>query len=661
MLLYWRRVLYGTTIFTSALLLFLIQPVMARAILPWFGGSAGVWTTAMLFFQVLLLAGYWWAHRVATRLSARTQAALHITLLAASLALLPVVPAARWKPSGADHPVLAILALLATSVGLPYFLLSTTTPLLQSWFARETGRSPYRLFAVSNLASLAALLAYPVAVEPLLPLRAQLTTWSAAYAAFALLCGASALASLRTKVAYRGEEAPTPWRERLLWVALAACPSAMWMAVANHLSQNVSPMPFLWILPLALYLLTLILCFDREGWYRPHVFKRLLPVGVAAICFGLWHPFDLTELRWSIPSFGAGLFLCAMFCHGELARRKPKAAELTSFYLMLSAGGAAGGAFVALLAPQLFTGYFELQVTVIACILLALSLLYGVASARQQSRLVLAAVAGFIIAVQLRGTMSGGGAVRARNFYGAIEITEHAGMRLLYNGAILHGSQFLDDARSRVPTTYYGAGSGASLALDYQGGGARRRVGLVGLGAGTLAAYGRSADVFRFYEINPLVIDLANRRFRYLRESAAQIEIVLGDARLSLEKEPPQKFDVLLVDAFSGDSIPVHLLTREAFALYLRHLKPGGILAIHLSNRYLALGPVVDRVAATFGKRPQIVQASSTNEVAFSDWALITDDPAFQKLAAAVASPEPAVRPAPAWTDDYSNVFRALR
>ena len=660
----WRRILYGCTIFTSALLLFLVQPMMAKAILPWFGGSAGVWTTAMLFFQALLLGGYWYAHRLAGALSARAQAGLHAALLAASLAVLPVVPGARWKPSGVGHPVLEILLLLAVTVGFPYLLLATTTPLVQSWYAREAGgRSPYRLFAISNLASLAALLAYPVAIEPVLPVRVQLWLWSGAYALFVLLCGASALAGMGRATLPAAEERAAPWHDRLLWMALAACPSALWLAVANQLSQSVAPMPFIWILPLSLYLLSFILCFDRSGWYNPRLFRWLLPASVLAICYGLAEQSSSFPLRWTVLLFGAGLFGCAMFCHGELAKRKPEPAALTSYYLMLAAGGAAGGAFVAVLAPVVFTGYYELQVALTGCVILALTMLYGYARPRQVLRLALVASAGFAMAFYLRSSLQGN-VRRARGFYGAVEVADGRGprgLRVLYNGAIIHGSQFLAPERSRTATAYYGPSSGAALALRYRPG-PGRRVGVIGLGTGTLAVYGRAGDTFRFYEINPLVIELANHSFRYLKESAARIEIVPGDARLSLEREPGQAFDVLMVDAFSGDSIPVHLLTREAFALYRRHLNPGGIIAVHLTNKYLDLVPVVSSVVATFGKRAMAVRSPGDGGALYGAiWMLITDDPVFAKVASAAANPDEPTRILRAWTDDYSNLFRILR
>ncbi len=657
-----RRVLYACTTFSSALLLFLVQPVMARAILPWFGGSAGVWTTSILFFQVLLLLGYLYAHATTRRFGARVWPLVHAGLLAASVALLPIVPGEEWKPAGDESPVLRILGLLTATVGLPYFLLASTTPLVQSWYA-ATGGFPYRLFAVSNLASLASLLAYPVLIEPVLPLRAQMNLWSAAYAGFVVLCGACAVSAPRKAASI--DECGAAWGDRLLWMALAACPAALWMAVANQLSQNVAPVPFLWILPLSLYLLSFVLTFDREGWYRPRLYRWLLPAGCAAIVLGLQQP-GKASLKLALALFAGGLMVLAMFCHGELARRKPEPRRLTSYYLMIAAGGAAGGAFVALGAPRLFSSYLELPVVMVASVVLAVLLLYGRSvSPMLVARLAIVAVAGFVIALNLRASL-GYHFLRARNFYGALEMADGKGpgaLRTLYNGAIVHGTQFLDPARGNTPTTYYGPRGGGGLAMRYRQG-QGQRAGMIGLGVGTLAAYGRAGDYLRFYEINPLVTRLAHDSFRFLRDCPARIEVVPGDARVALEREPAQNFDVLVVDAFSGDSVPVHLLTREAFAVYSRHLKPRGVVAVHITNNYLDLLPVVQAAAASFGKPALLLRTpgDAANITYSSDWVLITEDADFLRYAReAGAVPAVSRRPARLWTDDYSNVFRLMR
>jgi hypothetical protein len=649
------RVLYGGAIFVSSLLLFLVQPVMAKAILPWYGGSAGVWTTAMVFFQVVLLLGYGWAHWTTAHLSRRMQVFVHLALLAGSLLLLPPTPSAAWRPVDAGAPILRIIGVLATSVGLPYLLLCANGPLLQVWFAHRTkAEFPYRLFAISNAGSLAALLAYPFAIEPWISVHRQLVVWSAGYGLMAVLAGAAAIVAIRGAAWERPERATTPWKSRLLWIALAACPSILWLAVAEELSQNVAPIPFLWILPLSLYLLSLILCFDREGWYRPAFFRIALPAAWVLIWYCLYQRGTIGSIKWTILLLSAALFACAMFCHGELARRKPDARELTSYYLMLALGGAAGGVFVALAAPLLFDQYLELPAGVAVCMVLAMALLYGYPP-RRLVRLGLMAGAGLFIAVELGG-FTDGTLVRTRNFYGALKVSQAGSgdlaMRILSNGPIRHGSEFLVPEKSRIPTTYYALESGVAAAIRTL----QKRsenVGIIGLGAGTLASYGRSGDVYRFYELNPEVIRLAGSHFRYLRDCPCRVEVVPGDARLALEREAPRNFDVLVVDAFSGDSIPVHLLTREAFALYARHLKPDGILAVNVTNRYLDLRPVVEGAARASGRQARVLEtlADPARAAYASTWVLVTanqDGPAE-------------ARPARLWTDDYSNLFQLLR
>lgn len=640
--------LYGGTIFTSALLLFSIQPIVAKAILPWFGGSAGVWTTCLFFFQAVLVLGYLYAHWTTRFLHRKLQVAIHAALLALSLFVLPITVSDRWKFSDAGAPVLRILALLSVTVGLPYLLLSTTGPLVQAWHAGKFARGvPYRLFAVSNAASLLALLAYPVAVEPALSIRHQLQGWSIAYIGFAVLAAGSAAVS-RAAAAPKAQSSGLR-RGGLLWIALAACAGTLWLAIANHLSQAVAPVPFLWILPLSLYLLSFILCFQSEAWYSPRLYQWLLPAAWMAMCYQFIHRSGLVG---SILVFAGALFVCCMFCHGELARRKPEPRELTRFYLMIALGGALGGAFVGLLAPLVFTGYVELPIALAACFVLALALIYGYSSERHLLRLGAVSAIALVVAIQVRA-YAGKMRFEARNFYGTLQVSDTNGVRTLYNGTIAHGVQFLADDRSRLATGYYGPRSGAGLAITER----HRRVGVVGLGAGTLATYGRGGDYFRFYDINPLVIQVAQREFRFLREAEAKVDVVPGDARLSLEREDDQNFDVLAVDAFSGDSIPIHLLTKEAFALYFRHLKPEGILAVHVTNKYLNLAPVVKALADAFQKQARLVQspAETDRQIYQAEWVLVAGQ------WSGPGRPMTSDGRTRVWTDDYSNLFRVLR
>lgn len=656
-----KRLLYAATVFWSALLLLLVQPVLTKAILPWFGGSAGVWTTSMLFYQCLLLLGYAYAHFIARRLTLKMQVALHAVLLLGSLLLLPLRPSAEWKPTTGDDPVLEILGLLLTSVGLPYFLLSATSPLVQSWFARNTpSETPYRLFALSNLGSLVALLSYPAAIEPTLSTRAQMMYWTIGYAGFAALCCAAAFLS-------RGGH-PLPEvkfsidRRAWTWLALGACPSILWLAVANQLSQDVAAVPFLWVAPLSLYLLSFVLCFDSEGWYRPRVYRWLLPLAWAGVTMAVAQQ-GFVSIKMSLAMLAGALFIICMFCHGELARLRPHTGELTAYYLTLSAGGALGGLFVGLVAPRIFDEYLELPIGVLMSVMLALWLLYGLQSKRIV-RIGAVTAAATAVAVMLPETTPQH-FVRLRNFYGTLQVTDRGAavtaVRTLYNGSIQHGVQFLGPMRSRIGTTYYGVASGVAIAIETLRSESPMRVGVIGLGAGTLAVYGRPDDVYRFYEINPSVVELAQNQFRYLRESQAKIDVVTADARLSLERESPQNFDVLAVDAFSGDSIPVHLLTVEAFELYFRHLQPTGALAIHVTNKHLDLSPVVQRIAAKMDAKAFLVNNSSdpTNMILFSSWVVVTRNPAVASRFSYLASP---IRgQAPLWTDDYSNLLRTLR
>lgn len=632
------RWICAAAVFLSSLLLFLIQPIAANVMLPHFGGAASVWTISMLFFPAVLLAGYVYSHWL-QRFAPPLQRLVHSAVAMASVALLPIhiVTSSAVSP---DQPALQVLATLVGSIGLPYFVLSTTSPLVQAWFARARGGAlPYWLFGVSNGASLLALAAYPFALEPWLRKSEQQRLWSAGYLAFLIALAVTAFATRRAAIAAKpqqGEFSP-------IWLALSATPAALWLAVANQMSHAVAPVPLLWILPLSVYLLTMVICFSTS-WYRPGVFRWLLPVGVAALC-ATAYPMNW---RMTLLLFLAGLFLCAMTCHGELAMRKPGENGLTAFYVTVAAGGAIGSAFVSLLAPLIFREYLELPVSIVACVLLAVALLYGYNQPRHVIRL---AVVGLVALVAATGAAEHA-FVRARNFYGAIEVREDGTgtgrCRSLYNGSVLHGLQFLAPERSREATTYYSPKSGVGMELapaaDHP-----RRVGVVGLGAGTLAAYGRPGDVYRFYEINPLVVDLANQQFRFLKESGARVEVLPGDARLMLEKESPQAYDVLVLDAFAGDAVPVHLLTREAFEIYARHLKPGGVVAAHVSSRYLNLTPLVIRVGASVGFESKVAISSrdSARQITSATWVLLRHT--------SLPKDVPDI-----WTDDYSSLLGVL-
>ena len=683
--------LYSLTIALSAFLLFELQPIIAKIILPWFGGTSAVWSTCMLFFQVVLLLGYLYAHWLHRTFGARRQAIIHSVVLAASLALLPVLPNPAWKSTVVAHPSLRILALLTVTVGLPYFLLSSTSPLLQAWYARTHKRGmPYRLFALSNAASLAALLSYPFLIEPNLATRLQGILWSAAYAGFAATC---ALTAWRTSLlpeveaahaaGETAEDAAPGWTVRLLWLGLASSASVLLLAVTTHLTQDVAAIPFLWILPLTVYLLSFILCFEVPSFYRRGVFAPLLALSLAFMAYSLWPGRLDVTVAWLMPItrmsigpslvvFALALFVCCMVCHGELARLKPHPRHLTGFYVLVSLGGATGGLFVGLVAPNFFRAYYEFPIGLALCAVLA-AIVYVRAWPRWAIAPLAAALAGYLFCLGAgMYKMVDGYRVVARNFYGQLRVYDSGDPRFdedasrhLLHGVINHGEQMLREEYRRQPVTYFCPDSGIGLAMRALEG-TPRRIGILGLGCGTLAAYGRAGDVLRIYEINPQVVEIASTQFTYLRDTAARVEVALGDGRLVLDSEPDQHFDILVMDAFSGDSVPVHLITLEAFRTYFRHLKPAGILAVNISNKYLRLDPVMERAASAFAKLALVYHYAPPEDDALCfacSWTLIMD----RSTAAAhpqleqhgtVLQPRPGF---PAWTDDFSNMFRILK
>jgi len=774
--------LFAATILLSAFLLFQVQPLIAKLILPWFGGSAAVWTSCMLFFQLALLGGYAYAHWLNGQ-TGRRQTFVHLTLLVLSFLSLPILPSVLWKPQGGEDPLLRIIGLLAATVGLPYFLLASTSPLLQSWYSRANGGAmPYRFFALSNAGSMLGLLTYPVLIEPYLTSGEQAWMWSISYIAFVAVCALvawrSASGAIREPVAETTaavSETPAPvWRDRLVWMGLAACASALLLAVTNHLTQNVAAIPFLWVLPLSLYLLSFILCFDSDRWYNRWLFTRLAAVAVPGIAIAISNEdvrervealgnhlpafkdaisnvSNISDLKLALAFFSVTLFVLFMVCHGELARRRPAPRYLTSFYLMVSVGGAIGGLLVGFAAPYFLNGLYDLPIIVSLTAFLLVYLLWhergknaantsfldepydniviGVMTAAlvvfiavrllaakhgspaflsqpflsgPYDSTVLLSIAGLIAIYVLwrgRGSIDEGfvmsviaaglavgitgflardtynsvkhSQVLVRNFYGALRVYDEASdgswgtVRVLRHGTIDHGEQFLAPQHQRFATTYYSTNSGVGLAIQKLQTYGPINVGVIGLGSGTLATYARPIDHYTFYDINPLVPGIALTQFHFLDGCMAPHEVVLGDARLSLESEKSKQFDVLAVDAFSGDAIPVHLLTRQAYALYWRHLKPDGVLAVHVSNRFLSLGPGVALAAAETGKQAMMVSidADDEKEIAASDWVLVSSRKGFFeqpeiKGADMKITPIPGLR---TWTDDYSNLYKILR
>jgi len=625
-----------------------------------------------VFFQSVLLAGYAYAD-VTTRLGARRQALLHVALLVVSLACLPIIASSGWKPRGAEEPISRILLLLIATIGLPYFLLSTTTPLLQSWYWRRFRSAvPYRLFALSNFASLLALLGFPVLFEPVFDLNQLGWGWSILFAAFALLCAGTAWMSSNAFDPLEKDAAPKaakaiPVKDQLLWLALSAMGSVMLLAVTNHVTQNVSSVPFLWVLPLALYLITFILVFDHPRWYL----RTALLVALVALLPAMAYYIPSLDLRVAAPLYMAGMFVACMVCHGELARLKPDPAHLTRFYLMMSLGGALGAVLVAVVAPLVLRGYFELGVA-----LVLLGALFAV-RVRGVAKWGVLALLGATIVLVVRGgnDYTRGIRVMERDFYGVVRTADHLSpvpYRSMYHGAIMHGGQLLGDSFRNTPADYFSPDSGYGrvfTSLREMDPMRPLNVGVIGLGAGVIAAWMKPGDALTFYEISPRVVDIARREFTYLADTPAKTELVMGDGRLSLEREPARGYDVLGIDAFSGDSIPMHLVTREAMALYVKHLKPDGVIVFQATNRYIDLLPVVKRLAAEFGFEAVNISDSPDADDGPEYWYSSTDQVIvtrnrklleWGRIAEAAEQIEER-RDLPVFTDAHHNLLRILK
>jgi MFS family permease len=654
-----------------------VQPIIAKQILPWFGGSAAVWTTCLVFFQSVLLAGYAYAD-LTTRLGARRQAILHVGLLALSLAFLPILASSAWKPQGDEEPVLRILLLLLATIGLPYFLLSSTTPLLQSWYWRRFQSAvPYRLFALSNLASLAALLGFPLVFEPAFDLRELGWGWSFVFVGFAFLCAATASLSVNgfshfEKDVRKESEKPST-ATQLQWLVLSAMGSVMLLAVTNHITQNISSVPFLWVLPLALYLISFILAFDHPRWYLRPAFIGAMAILLPAMAYYV----PSLELKVAVPLYLAGLFASCMFCHGELARLKPDPAHLTRFYLMMSLGGALGAVLIAIVAPMTLPGYFELGIALVLLAVLFTMRLRGPAGARSPALWggVAISVATLVLVVMGADDYSTGVRVMERDFYGVVRTADHdfpVPYRSMYHGAITHGGQLLGDSFRNTPADYFSPGSGYGRvfrSLREMNPRKPLEVGIVGLGAGVVGAWMRPGDALTFYEISPRVVEIARREFTFLSDTFAKTEIMMGDGRLSLEREPPRGYDVLGIDAFSGDSIPMHLVTREAMASYVKHIKSDGVIVFQATNRFIDLLPVVKRLASELGLEAVNIGDVPEGEEGPEYWYSSTDQVIVtrnRKLLAWPAIAEASERiddrpELPTFTDSHYNLLRILK
>jgi hypothetical protein len=800
--------LFAVTIYLSAFLLFQVQPMIGKFILPWFGSTPGTWATALMFFQLSLLGGYVYAHLVVSYLRWRQQAILHVLLLALSLIVLPIAPAEALKPFSPDAPIARVFLILTLSVGAPFFMLAATAPLLQRWFAHQhPGKSPYRLYALSNTGSLLALLSYPFIVEPLFRLQVQSWIWSLVYVLFAVVCTACGWLLYRSRVEEKqasvdsvaGTEGRVDVGKRttiatgLMWLLLSACGSGLLMATTNQMSIDVASVPFLWVVPLSLYLLTFILCFDSDRWYFRPLFSALLPLVLINTLRLLYVGEDLSIVD-QLLGYSLTLFVCCMCCHGELARLRPVPTQLTLFFVMVSAGGALGGVFVAIAAPIIFTGFYEYHILLImsyALVVLAqlpwifnggfvagngvlirvltafcwaivvgvivfgsyysflpsswsiynLSSATGIAFVTWQANIALAlpfslglllvilelwrrgrgaafitwwssnlgvvrlgasavltlglvsltAALNWQVQVTQSGIVEGG-----RNFYGVLSIEERGVVDSAYrlalnNGRIRHGEQH--QLYPTWPTTYFGPETGVGVAIRNHparaDAGQQFRVGVVGLGVGTLAAYANTRidiegsedsyvttremavdDYLGFYELNPLVVQWASEHFTFLDDASyrgADIDVFEGDARLVLERQlregDVQNFDVLAIDAFSSDAIPVHLLTLESIQVYLEHLDEDGILALHVTNRYVDLLPIVARLSEAVSMTAIYIEnyATASRFVDSTDWVLLTRNRTFLENAAVSVDRESMPAPGALWTDDFSSLFGALQ
>jgi hypothetical protein len=690
--------LFAISIFLSAFLLFQIQPMIGKFILPWFGGTPAVWSTLMLFFEILLTGGYAYAYWLIGKVRAKRQPVVHITLIACSILLLllysliwksPITPDSTWKPGNVNSPILDIFKLLLVSVGLPYFILATNGPLMQAWFSQLFPQGSYtRLYALSNVGSLLGLLTYPLFIEPILPLRLQGWTWSLGFILFGLLAGWIALRSGRVTTvtpskAHSAASTDQPSFALIaLWVILSATASLFLLSVTNQITQEVAVIPFLWVLPLALYLLSFILTFSGERGYNRTLYAILFILSAALTLFVMLNATRL-HVYWQILAYCFLLFAACMLCHGELYLLRPSAGHLTMFYLMVSIGGALGGIFVSLIAPLIFNGYWEFFVGLAMTIAILLTVLRrnrfeNLAARARFVSIVFGLVTALLV---ILSTFFSGALYARRNFYGVIRVRElipegsGENAYVMSHGITVHGIQFINPKLREMPTTYYVRESGAGLAIlnhpkyiNHE----PMRVGLLGLGIGTLVGYGRSGDDYRLYEINPVVVDLAQGQgnyFSFLKDSHANITMVLGDARISLERElaegNPQKFDVLVLDTFSSDSIPVHLATKEAFALYLAHLAPDGIIAAHITNLHLDLQPVFWQLAQYYDlSMARVNYPGDSNGGYASHWILLSRNsallttPAIQERSVDLTGYSTNIK---LWTDDYSNLFQILK
>lgn len=688
---------YFISVFISAFLVFQIQPIISKIILPWFGGGASVWTTCMLFFQFFLLVGYLYAYILTKIFSVKSQIVLHLACLLVSLFLLPNNIADIQNISISGQPTWAVLTVLFFSLSFPYLILSANTPLMQHWFTNETsGARPYRLYAISNVGSFLALVSYPILIEPFMPLDWQIKLWSSIYWLFVLIVGwicfivikqnnkdrpCTPEQSIHSKIAFF---------RLTLWFMLSALGVILLLSTTNALTQNVPPVPFLWLAPLAIYLLTYVLAFSHLGIYVRNFwlpFFMLLSF-IALLIYFIGGQFDIiTQLLIYLL-----ILLCGcMICHGELNALKPQQGNTTLFYLVLSAGGVCGSFLVSFVAKSLFDEFLEFPLAIFSVLVLASASLWWIrqeelAEAKSSttsdvahssfSKLAVgSAVVGLVwllAFINLNNQYQQYDIAKGRNFYGILtvkDITEgKVNERRLIDGTTSHGSQALPVAKSAVPMSYYRPGTGVQLVIEELSSDSKLQVGIIGLGVGALAAYGQRGDHYTFYELNPLVSDFANQYFNYLGSAKGEVEVKLGDARVTLQNEielgQNNEFDLLIIDAFSGDLIPTHLMTREAFLLYQQHIKTQGVMALHISNRHLSLMPVIMQHSKNLNMQIMLFDTPGEGREHDAQWVVLTNNRQLLQSPKLISKQTVVAKEQyqqVLWTDDYSSLLPILK
>ncbi|MEO1614413.1 MAG: fused MFS/spermidine synthase [Planctomycetota bacterium] len=675
---------FAATTLLGAFLVFQVQPIISKCVLPWFGGTPAVWTTCMLFFQLLLFGGYLYAHVLKTYANPVVQAIVHLALLCAAALTLPIEPSDAWKPSGTESPTLYLLWMLASHVGLPYFVLSSTGPLIQAWLSyRDKSERVYRLYALSNAGSLFALLSYPFLFEPVFSVSAQSSLWSLLFCLFVLVQGYVAVSLFRTKGSDSNDRsqtqsttpsAPVSSLTKASWILLPALASVMLLVVTNHVCQDIAVVPFLWVLPLSLYLASFIVCFDSPQWYQPKPIAAITLIALGLIQCKSMLPGNI-QLLAEATCYVIMLFGTCLLCHGEVARLKPTTEKLTLYYAMLSAGGALGGIVVAVICPLILNNHAELPFFVSLVTALTFLLFFActqwkdteynwAAAARLKYGALLLLVAPIITMAMVSQNRT---IASQRNFFGVLRVREKPLGTCLVHGSTLHGMQRYAPYQDQ-PTTYYGYESGVGYVIKaLQAKQPSLHIGIVGLGCGVLTTYGRPEDEFDLIEINPAVVEIADEYFSFMRDCPSQQRRHLGDGRLVLERMPETRFDLLVLDAFSSDAIPAHLLTREAMQLYRQRVKEGGVLAIHTSNNHLELSPLVHHLSRDAGFESRMVEGAGDKSIGTTEstWMIIAEPGhevfKVEPIAQADSPSDEELADAPLWTDQHHNLVGVLR